>query len=211
MDVDTLFKRAGSDAKGRYVSPQIGSSEWNQWLSWANEELDVFAEIHDWPEYKKVLTISSSGISGTSLALPDNFKKAAGSVQVGDYFYNEVDYDNFDKYTSDDKVFRHGWDDGWYLELNQIPASDVIFPIQHYPTSLATSTDRIVMRNPSYLVKRLKVRIFKYRQDPIFTEIESEADLLLQQMIENEYYKHSQYKGGSTTREEEAGFTLGLD
>ena len=41
--------------------------------------------------------------------------------------------------------------------------------------------------------------------------METEADLMLQQMIENEYYKHEQYKGPGVTREEEQGFTLGLD
>lgn len=208
MDVATLFKRVGSDAKGQSLSPQVASNEWYQWLDWANEELYSFSEIHDWTENKKTLPLQ---VSGTSVALPENFKKATGSVKVDNDFYNEVDFDLFDKYSSDEKVFRYGWNDGWYLELNQPVYSDATFPIQHYPTSLATSTDQIVMRNPIYLVKRLKTRIFKYRQDPIFTEIESEADVLLQQMIENEYYKHSQYKGGGTTREEEAGFTLGLD
>jgi hypothetical protein len=67
------------------------------------------------------------------------------------------------------------------------------------------------MRNPYYLVKRLKARIFKYRQDPIFSEIENEASIMLNQMIENEFYKHQQYKGGPITREEEYGFVLGED
>lgn len=212
MDVQTLFEKAAADAKGKVQSPTVGSTEWNQWLAWSNEELYDFAEVHDWPEYKSVQYPITSAQSGTSKALPDNFKKAVGSLYINGNFYNEVDDDLFDKYTAESNVFHTGFNGGWFVEWKGALTSSAsgIFPISIYPTSLATSTDNIVMRNPMYLVKRLKVRIFKYRQDPIFTEIENEADTMLQRILENEYYKHSQYKGGSTTREEEAGFTLGI-
>lgn len=212
MLVSTLFEKAAADAKGKVQSPTVGSTEWNQWLSWANEELDTFGEVHDWPEYRRLNYPVTSAASGTSMALPDNFKKVAGALVINGNPYTEVDQDLFDKYHNSENVFRTGYDSGWFVEWKNATASGAsgILPLSHYPTSLATPTDNFVMRNPTYLVKRLKVRIFKYRQDPIFSEIENEADVLLQQMIENEYYKHSQYKGGATTREEEAGFTLGI-
>src|SRR5690606_13306322 len=118
-----------------------------------------------------------------------------------------------DKYTSDDKVFRVVYDNGHKVEFKQTLASgtSVLLPFIGSHSALATGTDSIHLRNKTYLVKRLKERVFKYRQDPIFTEVQAEADLLLQQILENEYYKHSQYKGGSTTPEEEQGFILGED
>jgi hypothetical protein len=212
MDVLTLFKSAAADAKGQYTSPTDGSTEWYQWLSWANEELQQFGEVHDWPELKSELP-GSALTSGTSLALPRNFKKMAGALVVNGDFYSEVDHDQFNQQSTNSNVFRTGYNNGWFVEWKDplTSSASVLIPINFYPTSLATSTHEVIMRNPTYLVKRLKTRIFKYRQDPIFTEVEAEANLMLQQMIENEYYKHSQYKGGATTREEEAGFTLGLD
>jgi hypothetical protein len=206
MLVSELFSHAGSDAKGKYISPTVGSNEWNQWLSWSNEELMSFGEVHDWPEMtNKHFPIQ---ISGTSGALPSNFKKIAGYPILDGVAQKEVDSDKFDLYDSDEDVFRTGFNSGWFIEFKQSGTS-VLIPLISYPTSLATPTDSFNMRNPMYLVKRLKVRIFKYRQDPIFTELESEANLMLQQMLENEYYKHSQYEGGATTREEDAGFVLG--
>lgn len=208
MLVSQLFQSAGADAKGQYSSPTSGSTEWNQWLSWANEELQSFGEVHDWLELtKKNVPINTSGTSG---ALPVNFKKINGHLFVDGKALTEVDADQFDLYDSTAEVFTTGYNDGWYVEWKK-SGSSILASFTHYPTSLSTVTDQIILRNPTYLVKRLKVRIFKYRQDPVFTEIESEANLMLQQMIENEYYKHSQYKGGATTREEESGFTLGVD
>jgi hypothetical protein len=207
MLISELFSHVGSDAKGKYTSPTSASNEWYQWLSWANEELSSFGEVHDWSEFKTPITIQ---VSGTSAALPSNFKKIAGyPISDGDN-QTEVDYDLFPTYDSESEVFRTGYSNGWYIETKK-SGTTLVVPIQFYPTSLATVTDSFNIRNPFYIVKRMKVRVFKYRQDPIFTEIESEADLMLQQMLENEFYKHSQYKGGSTTPEEEAGFILGED
>lgn len=207
MLVSELFSHAGSDAKGKYISPTTDSNEWYQWLSWTNDELSSFGEVHDWPELKKTFSIA---VSGTSGAMPSNFKKFSAAPKLDGTALTEVDWDQFDSYASTSDVFRYGYNNGWYIETKK-SGSTLVVPIFHYPTSLATVTDSFNIRNPMYLVKRLKVRIFKYRQDPIFTELETEANLLLNQMLENEYYKHSQYKGGSTTREEEAGFVLGED
>lgn len=213
MQVSTLFAKAASDTKGQSVSPTAGTTEWYQWLDWANEELDSFSEVHDWPELMDLDYVITAGVSATSGAMPSRFKKMAGSVNIFGDFYNEVDYDQFDKYTGNSKVFRTGYDNGWFIEWKGALTSgaSVVAPFAGYHSSLATSTDSLSLRNPTYLVKRLKERIFKYRQDPIFTEVQAEAEIMLQQMLENEYYKHSQYKGGATTREEEVGFTLGID
>jgi hypothetical protein len=213
MTIEQLFAATAADAKGRATSPTAGSTEWNQWLSWTNEELHAFAEAHDWPELTNHNYSLNVAASGSSLALPTNFKKLAGALVVNGDFHNEVDPDQFKTYVQGSKVFHTGFDGGWYVNWKTpvTSATSVIIPITVYPTSLATTTHTVNLRNPMYLVKRLKVRIFKYRQDPIFTEMEAEANLMLNQMIENEYYKHAQYKGGAVTREEEAGFTLGID
>jgi hypothetical protein len=207
MNVEELFKNAASDAKGRYTSPTAGSTEWNQWLSWTNEELHAFGEVHDWPESKVTHEVSTSG---TSAALPATFKKMAGYLEVDGTRLNEVGDDKFTLYSDNSDVFVTGFNNGWYAKWKNHGES-VIAPVYTYPSSLATVTDNINMRNPMYLVKRLKVRIFKYRQDPIFTELEAEASVMLNQMIENEYYKHNQFITGPMTREEEYGFTLGED
>lgn len=216
MDVTTLFKHVGSDAKGKFEAPTEGSNEWNQWLSFSNQELDKWAELHDWTELRNPGYVVQAETSGTSVAIPGRFKKMAGSFIINNTFFKEVDSDQFDKYTSSDNVFRVEYDStnaGWYVEWKGALTSgaSAIIPFYHYHTALASPNNTINMRNPMYLAKRLTWRILRYRQDPIFTEIEAEADLMLAQMLENEYYKHSQYEAGITTREEETGFILGLD
>jgi hypothetical protein len=214
MDLAALFKAVAVDAKGKATSPTAGTNEWNQWLEWTNEEYRDWGEVHDWEELRVPNFEVTSAQSGTSCAIPGLFKKIGGALVLGGSPYQEVDHDSFDLYSSTQKVFRHGYNNlGHYLEWKDPQSSGCSgwIPLICYPTALATTTDQIAMRNPYYLVKRLKVRIFKYRQSPIFTELEAEADLLLQQMIENEYYKHNQYKGGILTAEEEMGFILGED
>lgn len=212
MLVSELFKRVSSDTKGQSVSPTVGTTEWYQWLDWSNEELGSYSEVHDWkenadPAYPS--TLNDAGIAD----LPSRFKKMAGAPIVSGEFYTEVDFDQFNQYASDQKVFRIIYDEIPKIEFKGSfeSGTSVVVPFIGNHSSLATTTDTIYMRNPVYLVKRLKERVFKYRQDPIFTEVAAEADLLLQQMLENEYYKHSQYRGGATTVEEEQGFTLGID
>jgi hypothetical protein len=206
MNVETIFKQTAADAKGRYVSPTPGSTEWNQWLGWLNEELDTFGEVHDWKELRREVPLT---VSGSSVALPSNFKKIAGLVTADGDLHEEVPEKNYDLFTSDSKVYKTGYDDGWYANFKGV-VGDATIPLYSYPTSVATTTDEVRLRNPIYIVKRLKVRVFKYRQDPIFTELESEADLLLSQMIENEYYHHGM-ANEPLTNEEEHGFILGLD
>lgn len=208
MLVSDLFNYVASDARGRYVSPTAGSTEWNQWLSWANEELHSFAEVHDWPELTN--WAYPIKLSGTSGALPTNFKKIMGYPDLDGTKLTEVDADQFDIYDTEADIFRTGFSNNWFIETKQA-GTTLTLPLSAYPTALATTTSSFVMRNPMYLVKRLKARVFKYRQDPIFTEIEAEADLMLQQMLENEYYRHNQYKGSVSTPEEETGFVLGED
>lgn len=210
-----LFQRVAADTKGEASAPTEGSTEWNQWGEWLEEEYQSWAEVHDWEELKTNYYVSGSQ-SGTSVALPRNLKKLAGSPYINGNFYSEVDFDAFDKHGTSSLVVRTGYDptnDGYYLNIKPALASStsVLVPIVAYPSPLPSPANTVKMRNPNYLVKRMKVRVFKYTQNPIFTEVEAEADLMLQQMIENEYYKHSQYKGGATTREEEAGFELGTD
>lgn len=210
-----LFQRVAADTKGEASAPTEGSTEWNQWSEWLEEEYQSWAEVHDWEELKTNYYVSGSQ-SGTSVALPRNLKKLAGSPYINGNFYSEVDFDAFDKHGTSSLVVRTGYDptnDGYYLNIKPALASStsVLVPIVAYPSPLPSPANTVKMRNPNYLVKRMKVRVFKYTQNPIFTEVEAEADLMLQQMIENEYYKHSQYKGGATTREEEVGFELGTD
>jgi hypothetical protein len=207
-----IFSAVAADAKGQAVAPTEGSTEWNQWSSWLDEELYSLGEVSDWTEFKTTLTVSANQ-SDTSIALPTNFKKLAGHPSFNGNLANEVDYDQFQLHSDNALVCHPGYDNGWYLTFKPALAEDmnISIPLQTYPMSLVTPTSVINFRNPYYLVKRLKVRVFKKRQDPIFTEIEAEADTMLQQLLENENYKHAQYVHGASTPEERAGFVLGLD
>ena len=210
---EQLFKRVAADTRGVATAPTDGSNEWNQWSEWTDQELFNFGEVNDWPEFKNLNYTVQAQQSGTSLALPRNFKKLAGYVDINGVINKEVDADIFTKLASDSSGVRIGYDQGWFLNWKTplLSQASVVVPIQFYPTGLASPTSAIAMRNPEYLSKRLQVRILKYRQDPIFTEIEAEADLLLRQMIENEYYKHEQYASPMSDHLSDSGFTLGVD
>lgn len=210
MNKTELFKRAAATTRGVATAPTDGSNEWNQWSEWADEELYNFGEVMDWPE-NFTTSFAVAAQSSTSLALPSNFKKLGGFADFNGRLIGEVDRDLFARYS--DGVTKVGFDNGWYLSWNRALTSLTSVQIPHYfyATGLASPGTNIPMRNPQYLVKRLQVRILKYRQDPIFTEVEAEADLLLRQMVENEYYKHSQYQTPMTDHLQEVGFRLGED
>lgn len=210
---EQLFKRVAADTRGVATAPTDGSNEWNQWSEWLDQELFNFGEVHDWPEFKNLGYTAQAQLSGTSVALPRNTKKLAGYVDIGGVLNKEVDADIFTKLGTGSSAVRVGYDSGWYLNWKTplASATSVIVPLQYYPTGLASPTSSINLRNPEYLSKRLQVRILKYRQDPIFTEIEAEADLLLRQMLENEYYKHEQYASPMSDHLADEGFRLGLD
>jgi hypothetical protein len=208
MNKTELFTRVAADVKGG-TSPTVGTNEYTQWTEFADDEYTKWAEVHDWPELK-VNWQPTLLQSGTSIALPVTFKKITGHPSN---LAEEVDSDTFEILNSNNNVFKVGYDNGWYMQFKTASATTmpINVPLIAYPSALSTGTSQIVMRNPVYLSTRLKFRILQKRQDPIFTEIEAEADKLLNQMIENEYYKHDQYRGERLTREQEQGFELGLD
>lgn len=210
MTKTELFKRAAATTRGVAQAPTDGSNEWNQWSEWADEELYNYGEVMDWGELFAT-SYRYAQQSSTSVSLPDNFKKLGGFPDFNGTLLSEVDRDVYGQYSSD--VTKTGYDNGWYLAWKNplVSATSVAIPHYCYPTGLASPGSQIPMRNPNYLVKRLQVRILKYRQDPIFTEIEAEADLLLKQMIENEYYKHTQFASSMTDYNQEIGFVLGED
>lgn len=213
MTKEQLFTRVAADTRGVATAPTDGSSEWNQWSEWTDQELRTFGEVHDWLEFKNMNYMVSSAVSSTSLALPDNFKKIAGYVNIAGTLHSEVDPDEFDRYSGDSPAFRVGYDSGWFIQWKGALTSQtsVVVPVQSYPTSLTSPASVIDMRNPEYIAKRLQFRILRYRQDPIFTEIEAEAQLMLAQMLENEYYKHTQYRNSMSDHLSERGFVLGED
>lgn len=211
MTKENIFKRAAADTKGEATSPVAATGEWNQWSEWLEEELGSLGEVHDWSELKSVYA-TTLPTSGTSLGLVHNFKKLTGAIQIGTNFYAEVPWNSFAQYSNDKKVVSTGYDNGWYVNIKGASeGGSVQIPVQSYFSSLPSPSSVLNFRNPNYIAKRMKVRVFKFNQNPIFTEIEAEADLMLQQMIENEYYKHTQYQGAAPTHEELNGFELGID
>lgn len=214
MTKQEILTRVAADVKNDATMPTAGGSEYNQWSEFLEEELSAWAEVLDWHTLKSTQTLTL-GTSGTSVALPSNFKRVAGFATDGTYRYQEVEFDKFTAYGNSDRVFRIGYDptnQGHYMETKSALAGKTLtIPMVNYPSALASPASIPNIPNPNYLVKRLKVRVFKNFQNPIFTEIEAEADLLLQQMINNEYLKYPQFAGFAPDTQELNGFTLGID
>ena len=208
MNKTQLFTRTAATTRGVATAPTDGSNEYLQWSEWADEELYNYGEVMDWGELFTTTNVVAAQ-SGTSVALPDNFKKLGGYPNFNGVLYPEVDRDIYGRSGGMAVGYNSGWFMNWTGALTS--QTSVAIPHYYYPTGLASPMSQVPMRNPNYLVKRLQVRILKYRQDPIFTEIEAEADLLLKQMIENEYYKHSQYASSMSDHLQETGFELGAD
>lgn len=162
-------------------------------INFVNQSLTEWGESYQWAQLR-VLSNLTFSFSGTSFALPTNFKKLMSFPtdvsQNTDNQYIQIKPQDRLSYPSLNKYCYIIGDDsaGRSLVLNPPLASgaSIAFDFQSYPSSLATLTDISVCPQPDYLVKRSIAYVLEARSDTRFPQVKQDADVILQKMIEEE-------------------------
>lgn len=157
-----------------------------------NQSLRDWADTYDWSQLRQIGTLSVS-LSGTSAALPTNFKKLLSPVYdmsktvSTDREYVEIDPDERYQRQTSDKVIWTAGDEarGYYVGTYGFTSLfSGVFDYQSVPSSLATLADTAVIQNPNYLVKRTIAYILEARSDARFPLAKQDAELEMRKMVE---------------------------
>lgn len=162
-------------------------------VNFVNQSLQEWAETYQWKQLRVSTTIPFA-FSGTSSALPTNFKKLMAVPtdvsQTTDNTYMQVSPQERLSLASTTKYSYIVGDDarGFSLNLSHPMASgaSIVYDYQSFPSSLATLADISVCPQPNYLVKRTIAYVLEARSDTRFPQVKADADIILQKMVEEE-------------------------
>lgn len=197
---------------GERTAPTVGGDEYDLFLSALQSAENTWeGSDYDFPQLRFVYR-TTLGTSGTSVALPDDFKKLSGYVLVGGLKRIAIDpKDEPLNSTGSEYVAPHVAEG--YLAINPASATTTTVDVyyQARATSLATSTAIPYCPSDEYLINKASSILLFGRTDPRYTELRDEADLLLQQMVGSDMSKLKGTESRVTSSAEEQGFTLGVD
>lgn len=188
-------------------------------VNFVNQALREWADAYDWSQLRQIGTLSVT-LSGTSAALPTNFKKLLSpiydmsqAVSV-DREYQQVDAsERFSRQTSDKVVWLLG-DDAVGYSVNSfgfVSGLSAVYYYQSVPSSLATLADTTVIPNPNFLVKRTIAYILEARSDARFPQAKQDADLEMRRMIEFQDTPSGAQSNRIPDWARSTGFTIGED
>lgn len=208
---ETLLKRISSHVNG--VSELPEGDILDQWSDFLDESQDEAVDAIDFQSMIRVHTATVQQ-SGTSVALPDDFKgRFAGYVSVDGGVVQEVDPVEATFFNGEYLTWGGNQADGYYLKLNEATHTDISLSIPYHAraTSLATLTAVTPLPIPEFLVARTVEKVMLQRGQTEYVEFQAKADLLLQRMAANEVSSDLQRNKTIRTSLEYAGFTLGDD
>lgn len=159
-----------------------------------DQALREWSDAYDWSQLRFTGTLSIT-LSGTSAALPTNFRKLLSPVYdmsqaiSREREYIEVDPSEQYQRQRTDKIIWVGGDDvrGRYIgSFGFVSLFSGVFDYQALPSSMATLADTCVCPNPNFLTKRTIGLILEARSDARFPQMKADADQELRKMIEFE-------------------------
>lgn len=216
------------ESVGAYVDDDTtlptGTEEINR-INLVNQALDEWGNAYQW----KQLRIPSSlpvTFSGTSFALPDNFKKMMSAVfDVTENVENEyveimpqdrfsraslsrntTQTDRFAFVIGDDAVGR-----AIVLSPPLISGPSLRFDYQAFPSSMATLQDICVCPHPEFVIKRTIGLVLEIRSDTRFPQVKADADTLLARMIEEEQSASLGENNRTPDWPRKADYSIGFD
>jgi len=192
--VADILKSIASNVNGEASAPTAGSDDETLWMNLVQSSQSDWDSTHDWEVLRKTYDTTMAQ-SGTSVALPADFKKLDGYPVINGSEYEEIRPEDTPLYENSDYVLVGGNPaDGYYLTVYSALTSNASVSIRYFarPTTLATTTQIPVLTNPDYLVAQTSMKILRQRGDPKFTLFQQEADLLLARMVEEEIRTYDQ-------------------
>lgn len=193
--VDEIQQQIASEIDQSSTAPTTSDADWTIRLNLINRSLRDWADTYDWEALKKIYNVNISTSTGNaSISLPSNFKKIDGYVRIPNYDLQIVNPTENLLYTDSEKYVNIlGNDvDGKTMYINAgtlASGASVQFTYYASPATLATTTQKSEISDPSYLVQRTLYYLYKGREDGRFPEAKVESDRILARMIENENTK----------------------
>lgn len=199
---------SGDDLTTRVKYVDMALSEWGNTYQWRQLRISATATF---------------AFSGTSFALPTNFKKLMSPVvdvtEAIDNEYIEIRPDQrFSRASASNLGDRYSYvigDDAIGRALVISPAiasgASLNYDFQSFPSSMATLSDISVCPHPEFITKRTIALLLEVRSDPRFPQLKIDADTLLSRMVEEE--QSASLGENNTTREwaKEADYSVGFD
>jgi len=155
--------------------------------------LQEWGNAYQWKELRVVNSNISFALSGTSTALPSNYKKLMSPVKdtvaTTDNTWIEINpEDRYDKVNGDKWVAIGGdQSSGKFMMLSGMPSgASLNFDYQSFPSSMVTLQDVCVCPHHEYITKRATALILESRSDSRFPQVKADADVLLSRMIEED-------------------------
>lgn len=213
LTVSQMMSSIAMHINGNTEVPETGTDDYNLWLQAINDsQRDWEQTDYDWETLYSIYRTSLSA-SGTTLALPTNFRKLAGFPEFLGNQYEEINRKQEGYFTDTQRYVMVDYSSK-ILEVHPAlsSAADAKIPYYKIPEDLSTPTATSLCPSDQYLIYNASGKILFSRSNPKYADFKSEADTLLQRMIGKEVTKSEQYdntsKNDITSRH---GFVLGVD
>lgn len=201
LSVDEIQSRVAAVVDQDEATADISTADYSLRLKYINMAQDEWAHTYDWDTlYTEFNTLTSTSTGNLSIALPLDFRKLASFPQITWDGANTASFSQTDpidnlQYGSTDKrvsVIGNSFD-GYTMRVLGVSvlASGASINVPYYKSigSLASPVNLITVPNPDFVTQRVVGRIWETREDPRFPQAKSDADRILQNLLEYENVK----------------------
>lgn len=186
-------------------------------LNLINRAINEWGSTYEWKElrYPFAPTILASM---TSVGLPANFRKLMTpaydmSVAVPTQYVERDANARFENNSGQPDFIWVGGDTarGRYMNFSAplTSGASIVFDYQAFPSSVVTTTDVVVVREPEYVATRVIAYILESRSDSRFPQVKADADRWLQSMIEDEMAPSGGQNNQVNNIYKQSGFVIG--
>lgn len=229
INVTEIQNRIAAIVDQSATAPTEGGTDWATRLKYINIANSEFGQLYDWQcLFKEYNTQTSTSTGNVSVALPQDFRKLASFPRIVSDGSNSTDFaeirpqERSHKLSSDKFFYFLGNPaSGYTMVINsgnsngQLPSGASIY-ISYYASagSLASGMDTPVVPDTDFLVKRAIALHWQASDDARFSNAQSEAEKIMQRMLERESVFSEANNDESrirTIEEKRHGFRLGRD
>ena len=197
---------------GDTTAPTTGDDEYLLWVEALNQAQDDWATIdYKWPQLMKTLNTTLL-VSGTSIGLPNDFRKLEGFPTFAGTQFPEVDINDVARFDTREAFVSIDYN-GNYLAVSPARTSTERVAIRYNsrPTSLSTTTSSSLCPNDNYLIYNATSKVLFTRDDGKYVDFDAKAETLAQQMIGADVHEGIQMDTRIKSKQELRGFTLGIN
>lgn len=218
--LENILKEVGSFIDESADTPS-GDDLTNR-INLVDNALSEWGNAYQWKQLRIPAT-ATFAFSGTSFALPTNFKKLMSPIvdvtKAIDKEYVEIQPQvRFSRASASNLSDRFAYiigDDALGRSLIISPplasGASLNYDYQAFPSSMATLQDISVCPHPEFIIKRTIALLLEVRSDPRFPQLKADADTLLARMIEEEQSPSLGENNRTPEWAKKANYSVGFD